>query len=300
MKEVLVLILKVAAPISVALLMFAQGLAIDPKWVGSYFRERPWLILRSVIAALVLVPAAALAVILVLKPAIGPAVGLAILVSCPPAPLMLMTAPKKGGASAAFMATMHLSLAALAFLTVPAVLYVLSLQLGFKADVDLGAMAMVLTKTILGPLGLGLAVHTFAPSFAEKRGPLFGKIGSIILLLALVILVLAIFPAMIKMDAWSYFVFAVVSAVALAIGHLVGPDDPQEKTALAVECGVRHPALALAIGGANFTPQKALPVLVPCVITFIVVATIYLTWRGKTLAGGKPGKTPAAPERASA
>jgi predicted Na+-dependent transporter len=105
---------------------------------------------------------------------------------------------------------------------------------------------------------------------------------------------------MIKMDAWSYFVFAVVSAVALAIGHLVGPDDPQEKTALAVECGVRHPALALAIGGANFTPQKALPVLVPCVITFIVVATIYLTWRGKTLAGGKPGKTPAAPERASA
>jgi BASS family bile acid:Na+ symporter len=241
-----------------------------------------------------------LAVILVLKPAIGPAVGLAILVSCPPAPLMLMTAPKKGGASAAFMATMHLSLAALAFLTVPAVLYVLSLQLGFKADVDLGAMAMVLTKTILGPLGLGLAVHTFAPSFAEKRGPLFGKIGSIILLLALVILVLAIFPAMIKMDAWSYFVFAVVSAVALAIGHLVGPDDPQEKTALAVECGVRHPALALAIGGANFTPQKALPVLVPCVITFIVVATIYLTWRGKTLAGGKPGKTPAAPERASA
>jgi predicted Na+-dependent transporter len=195
---------------------------------------------------------------------------------------------------------MHLSLAALAFLTVPAILYVLSLQLGFQAEVDLGTMAMVLTKTIIGPVGLGLAIHAFEPSFAEKRGPLVGKIGSIILLGVLVIAVLAIFPAMIKMDAWSYFVFAVVSAVALTIGHLVGPEDPHEKTALAVECGVRHPALALAIGGANFTPEKAMPVLLPCVITFIVMATLYLTWRGKTLAGGKPGKTPAAPEQASA
>jgi BASS family bile acid:Na+ symporter len=299
MKEILILVLKIAAPISVALLMFAQGLAIDPKLVGRYFKERPWLILRSILAALVLVPAAALGIILVLKPAMGPAIGLAILVSCPPAPLMLMSAPKKG-ASAAFMATMHLSLAALAFLTVPAVLYVFSLQLGFQADVDLGTMAMVLTKTIIGPVGLGLTIHAFEPSFAEKRGALVGKIGSIILVGVLVIAVLAIFPAMIKMDAWSYLVFAVVSAVALAIGHLVGPENPHEKTALAVECGVRHPALALAIGGANFTPEKAMPVLLPCVITFIVMATLYLTWRGKSLAGGKPGKTPAAPEQASA
>jgi radical SAM protein with 4Fe4S-binding SPASM domain len=166
MKEIILLTLKIAAPISVALIMFAQGLAIDPKQVAGYFKERPWLVVRSLVAALVLVPAAALAVILVLKPAIGPAVGLAILMSCPPAPLMLRSAPKKG-ASAAFMATLHLSLAALAFVSVPAVLYVLSRQLGFDADVDLAAMAVVLSRTILGPLGLGLAVHAFAPSFAS-------------------------------------------------------------------------------------------------------------------------------------
>lgn len=50
-----------------------------------------------------------------------------------------------------------------------------------------------------------------------------------------------------------------VPAVAVAIGHLTGPRDPHEKTSLAVECGVRHPVLALTSAAANFSPQKALP-----------------------------------------
>jgi predicted Na+-dependent transporter len=116
----------------------------------------------------------------------------------------------------------------------------------------------------------------------------------------LLIAIAALYTALLKMDLWSYLVFAVVSVVALAIGHLLGPEDPQEKTALAVECGVRHPALALAIGAANFSRERALPVLLPCVITFIVVATIYLSWRGRRLTGGKPGDTSAAPEQARA
>ena len=78
--------------------------------------------------------------------------------------------------------------------------------------------------------------------------------------------------------------------MALAIGHLLGPNDPHEKTTLAVECGVRHPVLALTIAAANFSPQKALPVLVPCVLAFIVVAMVYLFWRGRT---GKPAGTDA-------
>ena len=299
MKEFLVLMLKIAAPLSVGLLMFAQGMSIEPRWVGRYFKERPWLVVRSLLAALVLVPAAALAIILVMKPAIGPTVGLAILMSCPPAPLMLRNATEKGGATAAFMATLHLSLAVLAFVTVPAVLSVLALQLGFHADVDLAAMAVMLMRTIIGPLGLGLAVHAFAPQFAEKRISIVTKVGSLVLLVAVLIALLVILPAMWKMDPWSYLVFLVVCVVALAIGHWLGPEDPNEKTALAVECAVRHPGLAITIGAANYGMAKALPVLLPCTMTFIIVTTIYLKWRAKSLAGGKPGNT-AAPEQASA
>jgi hypothetical protein len=73
-----------------------------------------------------------------------------------------------------------------------------------------------------------------------------------------------------------------VPAVAVSIGHLTGPRDPHKKTSLAVECGVRHPVLALTIPVANFGRPEALPVLVPCVLTFIAVAMVYLFWRGRS------------------
>ena len=98
-----------------------------------------------------------------------------------------------------------------------------------------------------------------------------------------------LFSALLSMDAWSYVVIGAVSVASLAIGHLLGPQNGEEKTVLAVECAVRHPGLAIAIGASNFTPQRALPVLVPCVLTFIVIATAYLVWRGRS--AQRPGAT---------
>jgi bile acid:Na+ symporter, BASS family len=71
---------------------------------------------------LVLVPLAALVIILLLKPSPAVAVGLAILVASPAAPMMLVKVPKKGG-SLAYMASLHMSLALLALLTVPITLH---------------------------------------------------------------------------------------------------------------------------------------------------------------------------------
>ena len=286
MREVIVPILGIIASIGVVLIMFAQALKLSPSEVMVYFKERPWLILRSVFAVLVLVPAAALAIILLLKPAPEVAVGLAILVACPPAPLMLKGAPTLGGGGAAFMASLHLILAMLALITVPIVLDLLSIPLGFNTEVDLGAMAMILGRTILIPIGLGLAVRSFFPNFADTAGPKLEKAGLIGLLIVVLFALVALFPALLKMDLWSYLVMAVVCAVALAIGHGLGPRDPRERTILAVESGVRHPVLALTIAASNFTPEKALPVLVPCVLVFIAVAMMYLLWRKRDLAGG--------------
>ncbi len=287
MKEIIIPTLKIIAPIAVALIVFAQGLTVSPNEVMVYFKERHWLILRALVAVLVVVPAAALAIILLLKPAPEVAVGLAILVACPPAPLMLKGAPKLGGGGAAFMACLHLSLAVLAFITVPVVLDLLSIPLAFRAEVNVVVMAMILGRTILVPIGLGLTVRHFFPKFADTVGPKLDKIGAIGLLVVVLFALVALFPALLKMDPWSYLVMVAVCAVALAIGHGLGPRDPRERTVLAVESGVRHPALALTIAASNFTPQKALPVLVPCVLVFIAVAVVYLLLRKRSLSGGE-------------
>jgi BASS family bile acid:Na+ symporter len=280
-KELIMEVLKIVAPLSVAFVVLSQGLGIAPGRVAAYFREQPALMLRALLAALVLVPLAALALIVLLKPAPGVAIGLAILVACPPAPLMLKAATKKGGGSPEFMASLHLSLALLAFPAVPTILYLLSIPLHFKSEVDLGVMAWILARTILIPVGLGLIVRGFAPALADKLAPILGKIGSIGLLVVVLFALAALYPTLLKMDAWSYLVIALVSVVALAIGHFLGPNEPSEKTILAVECGVRHPVLAITIAASNYSPQQALPVLVPCILTFIAIAMVYMIWRGK-------------------
>jgi bile acid:Na+ symporter, BASS family len=284
MHDTIISILKIVAPVCVALVVFAQGLKISPGQVMMYFSERPWLVVRALVAVLIVVPAAALAIILLLEPAREVAAGLAILVACPPAPLMLRATPNLGKGSAAFMACLHLSLATLAFFTVPIGLYLLSLPLGFHADVGLLKMAVILGSTILIPVCLGMAVRSFFAGFADTNGPRLETAGGIGLLVVVLFAMVAIFPALLKMDRWSYLVIVAVSAAALTIGHWSGSRDPHERTTLAVESGVRHPALALTIAASSLTPAKALPVLVPCVLVFIAVAMIYLLWRRRGLA----------------
>jgi len=284
MKDLIITILKITTPFSVAFLVFAQGLTISPSQVMSYFKERPALILRSLVAVLVLVPLAALGIVLLLKPSPAVAIGLAILVSCPPAPMMFKTTSQMGKGNPAYMASMHLGLAALAIITVPTLIYLLSIPLDFHAEVNLGDMLWTLSRTILIPISAGLAVGSYFPGFAAKYGPWFDKAGNIGILLLLVLASVKLFSLMLLMKPWSYLVVATVSITALAIGHWFGSNDPNDRTALAVESGVRHPALALSIGVSNFSPEKALPVLIPSVLVFIVIAIVYLQLRKRSAA----------------
>ena len=265
-----------------ALIVFAEALGISPSGVVAFFRDRPAVMLRSLAAALVLVPAAALALLLILDPPHTTAIGLAILVACPPAPLMIKAAAKKGG-DPAFLASLHLSLAAMAVITVPAVLHLLAIPLGFSADVDLPSLLSILAKTILLPIGLGLAARALFPVWADRLAAPLGKIGSIGLLVVVIAIVGVLYRALLLMDAWSYGVIAAVAVAALAIGHLmIGSQYAEKRTVLAVECAVRHPGLAIAIGTTNFTAQETLPVLVPCILTFILIATVYLFLRARS------------------
>jgi len=286
-QALLVDVLNILAAVSVALVVFAQALTIPFSDVSAYYRDHRRLLVRSLAATLVLAPAAALGVILLMKPAPGVAVGLTILMACPPAPLMFKAAPNLGRGRAAFIACLHVSLAALAFLTVPVVLDAMSAPLGFEADVDLGKMAVILGRTILGPIVLGLIVRAVSVKFADAAGPKSDKVGGIGVVLAVVLLLILAGRWLADMDGWSYLVITIVAVVGLAIGHYAGTPDPHERTTLAVESGVRHPALAISIAAENFTPQKALPVLVPCVLVFVAVATIYLVLR-RTTVGAKP------------
>jgi BASS family bile acid:Na+ symporter len=278
MKEILLDIIKIGLPLSLMGIMFAQGLKLAPGPQLAFFREHTLLMLRSFVAVLVLVPLAALAIILLLKPSPAIVIGLAILAASPAAPFQLLNIAKKGG-SLVYLGTLHLSLALLAIITVPAVLYLLSQALGFQAEVGAFQVAKTVGQTIFLPVILGIVVRSFFPKAADKIGPALGKVAEMVLyVLALPILVKTS-ELLLKMDLWSYVVMAIFIIANLAIGHALGPREAQARTTLAMESGARNFGLAVTIGALNFSQGKALSVFIPYIILFVVISTIYLKWR---------------------
>src|SRR5262245_55277153 len=116
--------MRIGLPLSLIAVMFAQGLRLAPGQQLAFFTERPLMMLRSLLVVLVLVPLAALTIILWLKPSPPVVIGLAILAASPAAPFQFRNIEKKGG-SLVYLGTLHWSLALLAIVTTPSALYLL-------------------------------------------------------------------------------------------------------------------------------------------------------------------------------
>jgi len=277
MRDTVLAIVKIGLPLTVMASMFAQGLTIAPGHLV-IFRQQPMLMLRSLAVVLFLIPLAVLVILILLKSSPAVTIGLSILAACPAAPLMLVKVPKKGG-SLAYMAGLHLSLAMLALLTVPLTLDLLSKVLGFHAGVGVLAVARVVGVTILLPVCLGMLVRTFFPRIAGTVAPSLARICELALM-ALILCVLGLtYGLLLRMNPGVYLVMAVVIAASIGIGHGLGPKDQQDRTTLAIESAARHPGLAMTIAALNFSPNKALPVLIPYLVVFAILSTMYLHWR---------------------
>lgn len=285
MRNILVAVIRVGVPLSLMAVMFAQGLRLTPGRQLAFFKERPLMMLRSLVVVLVLVPIAALAVILLLKPPPPIVVGLAILAASPAAPFQFLNIERKGG-SLVYLGTLHLSVALLAIVTTPVVLSVLSRALGFEAEVGVAHVAWAVGQTILLPIVLGILLRSFFPRPAERIGPTVGKFAEIALYLMVVLILIRNYAFLLTMGLWSYFVMAIFIVVNLALGHVLGPPDARERTTLSMESGARNFGLAMTIGALNFSQERALTVLIPYIILFLIISTIYLRWRSTQAASG--------------
>ena len=112
------------------------------------------------------------------------------------------------------MARLHLGFSALAFLNVPAVLFVLSGALGFEAEINCGTMGWILARTNLAPIILGLIIRGLAPAVADRVAPVAGKAGTIGISVVVLAALVKFYPALLNMDLWSYLIIALVSVAA--------------------------------------------------------------------------------------
>jgi BASS family bile acid:Na+ symporter len=269
--------------LSVFCVVFSLGLEAKPG-DAVFLLRRPSLLLRSLLSLNVVMVAFAVAVAELCN--LDAEVKVAILaLAVSPVPPVLPKKNRKAGGDSAYGIGLLFAAVLASLIIVPASIDLLGRYFGVQTMMPLGKILPIVLLTAVLPMALGILLAKIAPGIAARiAGPL-GKTAWILLLL--VFLVVIIFKAGAMWSALGNGVILVLVAftvLGLAVGHLLGGPNPQDRTVLGLATSVRHPGIALAIVGLNFPHLKAavLAVILWHLVVGAIVSAPYIAWRKRS------------------
>jgi BASS family bile acid:Na+ symporter len=261
---------------SIATLILAIGMAAVTDDIV-YLWRRPVLLVKSIIAMYVVMPAVAVLMSYVLDLPVRTELALVILAICAGAPLLPRKLIKFGG-DPSYVFSLIVSTSLLAIVTVPASLHLLAGTISLDTPaVTPTHVAGVIMKTFLLPLGIGMLLRWVAPTLAERIGEPLLKIASIVMGICAIVALMASFRLVFEVGLPSVLAFAAFTFAAILAGHFFGGPDPSDRTSLAIACASRHIGLALLIA-ANARDQHALALVVAYLLASAVVSIPYVLW----------------------
>ncbi len=277
--QIVLLILK----ISIALLVFAVGLGTKPSEL-THLLGRPGQLLRSLISMnlVMLLVAVGLALLFPLHRSVK--IMLVALALSPVPPILPKKLIKAGGGHDYVMALLF-SASVFAILWIP--LAGAALNRTFAADISIPPIpvATVVSMTVLGPTLAGVVVGLLAPGIAVRLASLVGRLGTVLLLAAAVLILIKVGPIMLALIGdGTLLAIAAFVLLGLAVGHLLGGPKPGDRSVLALATASRHPAVAISIAHITFPAEKAVPAAVLLyLLTSLVLTLPYVAWRKRAI-----------------
>ena len=163
-----------------------------------------------------------------------------------------------------------------------------AIRLIFGGDIHVNPLAVagvVVGSTVL-PLGVGLAIGRRRPA-ARRWIPAIQRVSSLLGLVCGVIVIAAAWSLMTSVvRQWTTTAIILISLVWLAIGHLFGGPDDDDRTVLAFATMSRHPGVAVVVAGLTDQPLAPVAVLLTTLVSE-VACTPYKLWR-KRLRAARP------------
>jgi BASS family bile acid:Na+ symporter len=156
------------------------------------------------------------------------------------------------------------------------------------------AIAKIVAMTVLVPFLFGMIVRRVSPAFAERASPLADRIGIVLLIIAIVPLIVKLWPAMMSLlGSGTGLAIVAFTGVGLALGHMLGGPDSDHQTVLALATATRHPGVALTIAAANFPDETLMaPALMLYLLVSAIVSAPYVRWRQNLKKGLPPRLSP--------
>jgi BASS family bile acid:Na+ symporter len=290
--------------VQVSIFLTVLGFGLGATWQDlTYLLRRPLLLLKSLLSIYVILPVIVLILISVLelKP---PVQGALVVLALSPIPPFIPGKQLKLGGRASYIFGLLATSSALAILFIPLAIWIVGAVFSKNLNVPMGKVMSAILITVLVPLGLGVAIRTFATTVADRAVPIISKTAMVLLILVLIPILISMAPAMISLVGdGTLLVIAVVVVIGLIVGHLLGGPEPGDRTALAIATASRHPAVAIALFGANVGAnpanaggEKLVPVaIVMYLLLNLIVSIPYSSWRKRQHAAQlKQGEDPAA------
>jgi len=251
--------------------------------------RRPGLLARSLLAMNVILPviAACIAVGLGLPPATILAL-IALAVS--PVPPILPNKQIKAGGTASYAVGLLAISALLAILFVPLDVDVLARLFRREVSVAPVAVAVLVAKTVLVPLLLGMGTRAAVPTFAERLAPPLSSGATVLMLVAFLPVVVVAWPRLVaQVGDFTVVAIVLVTLVGLLVGHALGGPDPGDRTVLALSTATRHPGVAVAVAraGAPDDPTVVAAVFLAFLVGMLVMVP-YVKWRRRVPAQATP------------
>jgi BASS family bile acid:Na+ symporter len=242
----------------------------------TYLWRRPRMLLKSMAAMYVLVPLAAVGLARLLPVPFGLKVAIVVVAISAGAPLV----PRKlmPLSNDAYVFSVIATSSLLAIVTVPLSLMAIGTLSGATPEITPGEVARLLGKAFLLPLAVGMGIRALVPGLSETLADILLKSGGIILTLGGLVLLVLGWPLLREAGWISILALGLLTGVALAIGHLMGGPDPEDRTALAIACATRHLGIAVLVAAA--VPGQRTGVLVMSYLVASLLASIpYVQWR---------------------
>ena len=264
--------------LSMVLLVVALGMRAAPGDL-TYILHRPRLLVRSLLAMSVLVPLIAL--ILVALFDLHPAVKIALVaLSLSPVPPFLPDKQLKLGNDRGYVYGLFVIAALFSVVVIPLATALLFAHASSTEHIGPGKVFNLVSVTVLLPLLAGVILRRLFPEAARWSAPL-SRLATVLLVITVLPVLFGEWRAVVELIGnGTVLAFAVLAIAGVAIGHLMGGPDPEDRSVLALACASRHPAVALAIASASFPNERLVPAAVLLALIVGAIASApYSLWR---------------------
>lgn len=266
-----------AFQVSILATVFSFGLNTGIRDLG-YLVRRPGLLVRSLVAILVIMPA--FAVLLVELFDLRPATRIVLVaLAMSPIPPLLPKREDKGGGRHSYGLALMAMMGLLSVVTMPLTAAVLERVFNRPLGVDSAAILAIVLKMALLPLAAGLIIRAALPTLADRLGSIVSFIATVLLVLAALALLVGTWREIWE-AAGSGAVVAMIAFVAmgLIVGHVMGGPEIENSLVLALSTACRHPMIALSIASANFPDQRFGSAILLYMLLNVLVGAVYVAW----------------------